>query len=570
MRVGKQVLAAALALVWVWPAQALSSDHQPHCSLAVLADSADPYYTLAVEIATSENATLVSKIEQACALQPEYLIWVVSPSHLSDRALVDYGRAIQYRTPLALGFISGSTLNLARELWIRRLRPGIPQLVFAEGSMASGPHVPSLRVAGRALSEILNREIFVRELRHAGYVHYNGHGGAEYFRFRYDQSERFISDDIPVLPPLVFSAFSCNTFRFWQERSIALAFVDRGAAAYAGFSYSPRPGCAMDDGIPFSHTWPGFPIGRVVQIQARAAMLAVSRFPIVYMLGDPRLSLSDAPCYKIIADREQKGFRQIEYAPLPPGIVPIRIDGGAQYPVVTVPGFSHVSVYDDFYSGRLQMVNAGDDKYLLVQHPGGPLTIRLTHGDAITARAARALFKALDVGFVVYAGGDRITPMLMGVLGAFGIWVFKKRASARILVLSVIMGTVFGSAHLIYAVLRKGGLDAISNAPAWNWWSAAITLTLVTFGSILFLNLRMPWTKILAVAVAISPVAGPALLWLCVPFVFNSVMGSRIGGPLYNYALGIQYLFAAGVFGFAFAMICFVARRIGPAQRQQD
>jgi hypothetical protein len=255
-------------------------------------------------------------------------------------------------------------------------------------------------------------------------------------------------------------------------------------------------------------------------------------------------------------------------APLPPGIVPIRIDGGAQYGVVDVVGFSRVSVHDDFYSGRLQMIDAGYDKYLLVQHPGGPLTIRLTNEDATTAMAARALFKALDVGFVVYAGGDRITPMLMGVLGAFGIWLFRKRASARILVLSVIMGTVFGSAHLIYAVLRKGSVDAISGAPTWNWWPAAITLTLVTLGSMLFLNSRKPLTKILAVAVATVPVAGPALLWLWLPFGFNFMTQGRIGGPLYNYALGTQYLLAACMFGFAFAIICLVARRISPARRQ--
>ena len=568
MRIGERVLAAAAALVWIWSAQALGSDHQPHRSLAVLADSADPYYPLAVEIATSEKATLVAKIEQAYALQPDYLIWVVSPSHLSDRALVDYGRAIQYRNPLALGFISGSILNLVCELWIRRIRCGAFQLVFAEGSMAGGPHVPSLRVVGRAHSEILNREIFVKELQHADYIHYNGHGGAEYFKFRYDEGQRFIGDDIPVLPPLVFSAFSCNTFRLWQERSIALTFVDRGAVAYAGFSYSPRPGCAMVDGFPFSHTWPGFPIGRVVQIQARAAMLAVSRFPIFHMLGDPRISLSDAPYYKVIADREQNGVRQIEFAPLPPGIVPIRIDGGARYSVVDVPGFSHVSVYDDFYSGRLQMIDAGYDKYLLLQHPGGPLTIRLTNEDTATARAARALLSALDVGFVVYSGGDRITPMLIGVLGALGIWMFRKRASARILVLSAIMGVVFASAHLIYAVLRKGSVDAISGAPAWNWWPAAITLTLVTLGSMLFLASRKPWTKILAMAVATAPFAGPALLWLCSPFVFNSMVQGRIGGTLYNYALGTQYLLAACVFGFAFAATCRFACRAISARRQ--
>ncbi|MBZ5500074.1 MAG: hypothetical protein LAP85_27065 [Acidobacteriia bacterium] len=567
IRIARHIFpAATVAFVCLWAAPGLGVHDQPRRPLVVLADPADPYYQLGIEIARNEKADLVPSIDQACALEPDYLIWVVSPAHLSDRALVDYGRAVQQRGTLALGFISGSTVERARELWTRRPPRGPLGVIVAEGAMASRPGLPTLRIGGHAElpPELLSRETFGRSLRDADYVTYNGHGGAEYFRF--DERQLFVGADIPPLPPLVISAFSCNTFRLWQDRSIALAFVDRGAAAYAGFSYSPMPGCAMDEGFPFRRTWPGFPIGRVVQLQARAAMLATSRFPIFHLLGDPRLALGSSPSYEIIVDREQDGDRQIEFAPLAPGAIPIRIDGGARYEVADVPGVSRVSARDGFYNGRLQMLDVGADKYLLVQHPGGPLTIRLTNRDAGTARV---LLKALDLGLVVYAGGDRVTPMLIGLLGAFGIlWLaFRKAASARILVTSLIVGSVFGCAHLTYAVLRMGRVDVISSPPAWTWWPAAVTLVLVALGSAVFLNARRqrPTTLAVAVAVATLPLAGPALLWLGSAFAFNFMLQDRIGAPLYNYALGTLYLLAAGMFGAAFVVGCIVARRFSRA-----
>jgi hypothetical protein len=554
---------AAVTLACLYPAPAHSFDGPPQHPLVVLADPVDPYYPLAIEIARSEKADLVPSIYQACALEADYLIWVVSPSHLSDGALVEYGRSVQQRGALALGFISGSTIERARELWMRRPGRGTLRVIVAEGAMASRPGLPMLQHVGRAdmPQELLSRETFARGLREADYVTYSGHGGAGYFRF--DERQWFVGTDVPPLPPLVISAFSCNTFRLWEDHSIALAFVDGGAAAYAGFSYSPMPGCVIDEGFPFSHTWPGFPIGRVVQLQTRAAMLATSRFPVYHMLGDPRLALRSTPSYKIISDREQNGDRQIYLATLPPDTIPVRIDRGARYEVVDVPGVSRVSVRDAFYNGRLQSLDVGPDKYLLIQHRGGPLTIRLTNREAGTTRAARVLLKALDLGLVVYAGGDRVTPLLISVLAVLGIlWLASRRAaSARLLVTPLIVGCVLGCAHLTYAVLRMGSVDAISSPPAWQWWPAAVTLVLGAFGSVVFLTVRIRWVKGFAVAVAALPLVGPALMWLGTPLVFNFVVRNRIGMPLYNYAQGKLYLLASVVFGSAFLVVCLIAQR---------
>lgn len=562
--------AAAVALVCLWPAPALGSIGRPQHPLVVLADPTDPYYPLGIEIARSEKADLVPSIDQACALEPDYLIWVVSPGRLSDRALVEYGRSVQHRGALALGFISGSTIERARALWMRRPRRETLRVIVAQGAMASRPGLPTLQYGGPTdlQHELLSRETFGRGLQDADYVTYNGHGGAGYFRF--DEHQRFVGADVPPLSPLVISAFSCNTFRLWDDHSIAVAFVDSGAAAYAGFSYSPMPGCAIDAGFPFSHTWPGFTIGRVVQLQTRAAMLATSRFPIYHLLGDPRLALRSSPSYHVISDREQNGDRHVDLASLPPDVVPIRIEGGARYEVADVPRISRVSVRDGFYNGRLQSLDVGADKYLLVQHRGGPLTIRLSHREAGTTRAARVLLKALDLGLVVYAGGDRVTPMLICILGVLGIFwlVFRKAASARILVISLIVGGVFGCAHMTYAALRMGRVDAISSPPAWKWWPAAVTLVLAAFGSAVFLTARSRRARVFAVAAATLPLAGPALLWLGSSFVFNLMVRDRIGMPLYNYAQGTLYLLAAVVFGCAFVVGCLMARRSIRAHRQ--
>ena len=58
---------------------------------------------------------------------------------LSDQALVAYGKAVaRARASIALGLISGSTLERARALWARPLLPGNLRIAQAYGTAAQG------------------------------------------------------------------------------------------------------------------------------------------------------------------------------------------------------------------------------------------------------------------------------------------------------------------------------------------------------------------------------------------------------------------------------------------------
>jgi hypothetical protein len=50
--------------------------------------------------------------------------------------------------------------------------------------------------------------------------------------------------------------------------------------------------------LPFRYTWPGFPIGHVVQFQNRGAVQDFAAFPYCFLLGDPRITVQSAPAYR--------------------------------------------------------------------------------------------------------------------------------------------------------------------------------------------------------------------------------------------------------------------------------
>ncbi|RPI23287.1 MAG: hypothetical protein EHM61_20100, partial [Acidobacteria bacterium] len=83
----------------------------------VLSKPDDPYFALAVEIAEREHARLSKTLDDALGLSPDYLIWVASPMHFSDKDLVELGRKVR-RTGIlpAIGFITASSIEKARQL----------------------------------------------------------------------------------------------------------------------------------------------------------------------------------------------------------------------------------------------------------------------------------------------------------------------------------------------------------------------------------------------------------------------------------------------------------------------
>ncbi|HJX37725.1 MAG TPA: hypothetical protein VJ714_03925, partial [Anaerolineae bacterium] len=230
----------------------------------ILADAHDPYHALAEEIAQRDGAHLVGSVEEALALDPEYLLWVVSPSHLSDAVLVDFGLAMGAReSAIAVGVISGSTMEKARALWLRSSEAQGRLVVAANATNPSGNILSGITVFGPGGTTYrpLTLATLTRYLQRADYLTFTGHGGRSHLELYPDV---WLSPhDVPELSPIVVATAACNTFRIWEEDSIALAFVDKGAAAYAGFAYSPNEGYLMGEfsGVPLRYTWPGFPIG---------------------------------------------------------------------------------------------------------------------------------------------------------------------------------------------------------------------------------------------------------------------------------------------------------------------
>ena len=182
-----------------------------------------------------------------------------------------------------------------------------------------------------------------------------------------------------MLNQIVVSTGSCQTVRPWNDNSIALRFVDQGAAAYAGFVYSPNEGYLIGefDGLPFRYTWPGFPIGHVIQAQNRGTLQGFARFPYLFLLGDPRIAFQSYPPYSLVDDRLEDGQRILKFQQVPSGVIPVRITGGATYRFVEAEGITTAAEQDPFYNSRLQMVDIQEDKYILLVHPGGDLTLRL-------------------------------------------------------------------------------------------------------------------------------------------------------------------------------------------------
>ena len=247
----------------------------------VMASRDDPYFPLAEEIARSERPRDCHGFDSAWKLNPEFLLWVIAPANLSDRVVVELGLAVRrLHASVSIGIISGSTLENARLLWQRKAQ------VRGQRSYAVNAEYPAARVfQGRIRTfapeetRPLTKDALRAALQQADYLTFTGHGGAGYLSLAPGNS--MTARDIPPLPPAVVGTASCQTFRPWRPDSIALAFAERGAAVYAGFVYSPNEGFLLGEfeGLPFRYTWPEFPIGHVMQVQAAGTLRGFAAFP---------------------------------------------------------------------------------------------------------------------------------------------------------------------------------------------------------------------------------------------------------------------------------------------------
>jgi hypothetical protein len=446
---------------------------------------------------------------------------------------------------VAVGLISGSTMEKARELWLRSSEVQGRLVVAANAANPSGNIEAGITVFGPGGTAYhpLTLSTLTRYLQKADYLTFTGHGGRTHLSLYGDVLLH--PDDVPELSSIVVATGSCNTFRIWEEDSIALAFVDKGAAAYAGFAYSPNEGYLLGEfsGVPLRYTWPGFPIGHVVQVQNKGALQGFASFPYYYLLGDPRLALQSEPPYRLIADREGGDVRTLSYADAPAGFIPVQIPQGAGYTFVEVPGVTSAWEGDPFYNARLQMVNQGEDKYVLFEHAGGDFALILRQAPPWYWPVLDFFADCLDhvLLYLGPTGGDVIGLFLGGLAWLTILRLLRRVEGWRMkLLASVLSGAVFAALHSVYAFARLGEVTITSKFVQFGLLSLLGTFLITGAGAFLFLSGRSWRPRALAVVLGTMPVwAAICFSFAVISAVNISVFRPELGTAAYNYALAL-------------------------------
>jgi hypothetical protein len=529
------------------------------CKLVVLARSDDPYYPLAEDIAAAENAPLVHNLTEAFACHPVFLLWIVSPAMLSDAVMIEFGQAMKAQTSMiSVGIITASTIEQARSLWERRTQVR-GQTLFAANAANPSAHIDAGHIVafapGPTAKHPLTKDGFEKALQTADYLTFTGHGGNKYLRL--DENILVTAADIPSLNALVIGTGSCQTLRPWNGDSIARGFVDQGAAAYSGFVFSPNEGYLIGefDGLPFRYTWPGFPIGHVIQVQNRGTQQGFARFAYQFLLGDPRIALQTRPPYHLVEDRQEGEKRILTFQDVPAGVIPIRIANGAGYYYVEVPGVIAAADQDPFYNSRLQMVNIENDKYILLVHQGGALTLQMSPHAPWYWFPGDILLDSLDHTFIFsqQAGGD-ILVLLFAVIPLLwaGWQFFRKRLGWQRFWLAMGVGIVAIALYGLYLLGRLDRVTITSKTVEFSPLSVVAIFVLSTLGALIYFQAHSRIGKLIALLVITFVSWPPMVFGLLVIAAFNMLaFKPQMGTPLYNYSLA---LLPASSFLFTFVL----------------
>jgi hypothetical protein len=216
---------AMLALVAALLLAALPARAEPP-SAVVLALPGDPYAPLAQEISAQEGLPLAHSLETALASGAETVIWVVAPGQLSEELLAQVGRTLASEREVALGLISGGSLEAARALW---QRPPATSSIY----VAAVPREGVIETHdGTALigSVALTGPTLIEALATATLFSYQGHGSRR--EWHPEEEMHLTAGDVPPLAGLVVNADACQTMKLWGEDPIALAFRSGGRRLY--------------------------------------------------------------------------------------------------------------------------------------------------------------------------------------------------------------------------------------------------------------------------------------------------------------------------------------------------
>ncbi|MHB1131848.1 MAG: hypothetical protein ACYC4L_05600 [Chloroflexota bacterium] len=479
----------------------------------VVSQQVDPYYGLAQRIAQEEGLEIFQAIADALQSNPRYVILVAAPGNLTGERLSAIGHLFESEDYYpGLGIISGSTLEKAEQLWSRRhlAKAGknylggdvdILQLVYEPTIIDIGDDAEK-RIA-------LNKENLIEALRQSDYFYWSRHTGPRDWSWNeesgtWTEHDQLLAKDIPELRPAVIYSLTCNPFRPWVEGSMALGFADQGAAAYLGFVNSPHTVAFIKRGsaVPGITSWREFPLGLVAQIHNKVTTETVFGSPQLFMLGDPRIYLSQDQPYRISSDTVvESGRRVITGESAVDGVLAVKIDAGAAYDYLSVKGLTAISAADVFYNNKLQALDLGADKYVLFLHDGGAFEIELLRDIPWQWSVADPLTDAFDFSWVAlwlstYADSNPqihllSLPLFVGILS---VKVVRHRKRVKSYGKAFLAAGILALVHVVYYLLRLDEYTVSANLVSYTtlevtvgcvgvFASAAVGLLLMKDGS---------------------------------------------------------------------------------------
>ncbi len=457
--------------------------HRPEVETIVVALPDDPYYSLAQKIAEEEGLKLTASLTDAIQQSPRYIIQVASPEQITSENLLQTGKLFSEQGYYpGYGIITGSTLAKAEALWQRR------SLAHSGRNFTGSDVEETLLQFEPAIFDLsvdppeqlpLTRETLVSTLAQADFFHWSRHSGGSSWYWNsesgtFTEADEIRAADITPLGPVVVYAPSCSSFRPWLPESIALAFVDQGAAAYAGNVNSPfHTGAILKQGtaVPGPTSWSEFPLGLVVQVENKASARAYFKVPQFFMLGDPRLYLSSDQPYTLFSDEVLSNEQRLITGNADEaGMLAIKIEDGASYDYLSVKDITSVSESDLFHNTRLQTLNLGTDKYILLLQPGGPFIIRLSHRAPLLWSAADTLLDVMDYGWVVMWLDHRVINAPVIYTAALAIFLlilllktFKEKKPLRQYARVFLLAGLFVAVRFGYYLLRVDDYTVSAN-----------------------------------------------------------------------------------------------------------
>ena len=370
----------------------------------------------------------------------------------------------------------------------------------------------------------LTHDTLVQTLEKSDYFYWVRHVSAT--RWMWDTTETAGEDgdltaaEIPALGPIVIQTPSCGSFQPWKEDSIAMGFINRGAAAYIGHvqtavvsnSFLMRRGYV----VPNMSTWQDFPLGVLAQVRSRMEARVSSSTPLYFMLGDPRAYLSAEQSYSITADEVDGSTRRITGETDFRGYLAVKVEGGADYDFVRVSGLTAASESDFFFNNDLQTLNLGGDKYLVFYQDSGTFEITLSEKTPWYWPVGDGLLDALDYNWVTMNTVNN--PFSLAFLGGLVILLIVKtrrknpdKKSLKDYRGFFIAGLVLAALHVGYVLLRMGhytvSADAVGYTPVQILLGFIGTVSSVSAGLILVRGARKPFSRYLGWTVAILPQA---------------------------------------------------------------